>query len=162
MDIIKFAKLTEDAKIPTKREGDGCYDLYASFEGNEIMIEPHKTALIPTGVCSTFPPNYRIALRERGSNTKWGAIVMAGQIDSNYTGEYFVAIHNSNDIPIEITKIVDDVTITEDFIQFPYSKAICQFAVEDVPQVIIQETTAEYIQSLNTERGDGKLGSSKK
>jgi hypothetical protein len=30
MDIIKFAKLTEDAKIPTKREGDGCYDLYAS------------------------------------------------------------------------------------------------------------------------------------
>lgn len=159
---IKFAKTRPDAKIPTKRQGDGCYDLYVCFDEEFVTIPPHSVKLVPTGLCSTFDSNYRIGFRERGSNTKSALLVMAGQIDSNFTGEWFVALCNGNDIPIEITKNVSEVTKEEDFIRVPYCKAVAQFAVEEVPQVTIEEVDADYIMNLKTERGAGMLGSSNK
>lgn len=159
---IKFAKTRPDAKIPTKRHGDGCYDLYVCFDEEFVTISPHSVKLVPTGLCSTFDSNYRIGFRERGSNTKSALLVMAGQIDSNFTGEWFVALYNGNDIPIEITKNVSEVMKEEDFIRVPYCKAVAQFAVEEVPQVTIEEADADYIMNLNTERGAGMLGSSNK
>lgn len=159
---IKFAKTRPDAKIPTKRQGDGCYDLYVCFDEEFVTIPPHSVKLVPTGLCSTFDSNYRIGFRERGSNTKSALLVMAGQIDSNFTGEWFVALYNGNDIPIEITKNVSEVMKEEDFIRVPYCKAVAQFAVEEVPQVDIEEVDADYIMNLKTERGAGMLGSSNK
>jgi dUTP pyrophosphatase len=159
---IKFAKTRPDAKIPTKRQGDGCYDLYVCFDEEFVTIPPHSVKLVPTGLCSTFDSNYRIGFRERGSNTKSALFVMAGQIDSNFTGEIFVALYNGNDIPIEITKNVSEVMKEEDFIRVPYCKAVAQFAVEEVPQVDIEEVDADYIMNLKTERGAGMLGSSNK
>ena len=159
---IKFAKTRPDAKIPTKRQGDGCYDLYVCFDEEFVTIPPHSVKLVPTGLCSTFDSNYRIGFRERGSNTKSALFVMAGQIDSNFTGEIFVALYNGNDIPIEITKNVSEVMKEEDFIRVPYCKAVAQFAVEEVPQVTIEEVDADYIMNLKTERGAGMLGSSNK
>lgn len=67
---IKFAKTRPDAKIPSKRQGDGCYDLYVCFDEEFVTIHPHTVKLVPTGICSTFDSNYRIGFRERGSNTK--------------------------------------------------------------------------------------------
>jgi dUTP pyrophosphatase len=162
MRSILFAKLREDVKIPQKRDEDGCYDLYASFEDNEYMIPAHTTQLVPTGLISAFPSGYRVGFRERGSNTKWGAIVMAGQIDSGYRGEWFVAVHNCLDIPIEITKSVTEVEKTEDFIRYPYTKAICQFAIEEVPEMEVIESSVELVKDIFSERGDGMLGSSGK
>lgn len=159
---IKFAKTRPDAKIPTKRQGDGCYDLYVCFDEEFVTIPPHSVKLVPTGLCSTFDSNYRIGFRERGSNTKSALFVMAGQIDSNFTGEIFVALYNGNDIPIEITKNVSEVMKEENFIRVPYCKAVAQFAVEEVPQVDIEEVDADYIMNLKTERGAGMLGSSNK
>lgn len=159
---IKFAKTRPDAKIPTKRQGDGCYDLYVCFDEEFVTIPPHSVKLVPTGLCSTFDSNYRIGFRERGSNTKSALFVMAGQIDSNFTGEIFVALYNGNDIPIEITKNVSEVMKEEDFIRVPYSKAVAQFAVEEVPQVEIEEVDVDDITNLKTERGAGMLGSSNK
>ena len=159
---IKFAKTRPDAKIPSKRQGDGCYDLYVCFDEEFVAIPPRSVKLIPTGLCSTFDSNYRIGFRERGSNTKSALFVMAGQIDSSFTGEWFVALYNGNDIPIEITKNVSEVTKEEDFIRVPYYKAVAQFAVEEVPQVTIEEVDADYIANLKTERGAGMLGSSNK
>lgn len=159
---IKFAKTRPDAKIPTKRQGDGCYDLYVCFDEEFVTIPPHSVKLVPTGLCSTFDSNYRIGFRERGSNTKSALFVMAGQIDSNFTGEIFVALYNGNDISIEITKNVSEVMKEEDFIRVPYCKAVAQFAVEEVPQVDIEEVDADYIMNLKTERGAGMLGSSNK
>lgn len=67
---IKFAKTRHGAKIPSKRQGDGCYDLYVCFDEESVAIQPHTVKLVPTGICSTFDSNYRIGFRERGSNTK--------------------------------------------------------------------------------------------
>lgn len=164
MEILmaKFAKCRKEAIIPSKREGDGCYDIYACFDDNEIQINPFEVKLIPTGICSTFSDKYRVGIRERGSNTKSCLITMAGQIDSNYTGEWFVALYNANNIPVVITKDVKEVTKELLSIKIPYSKAIAQFAFELVPSVIIQEISVDYIKSLSTDRGSGKLGSSGK
>lgn len=120
---VQFAKIYSTAVLPTKRKGDGCYDLYPCFNDDEVYIQPHEVKLIPTGICSSMPSNLRISLRERGSNTKSVSIIMAGQIDSNYRGEWFIAVYNGNDIPVEISKNVDEVYKCEDYISIPYSKS---------------------------------------
>lgn len=161
MDKIQFAKVKEKAIIPSKRDNDGCYDLYVCID-EDVIIKPHQIKLIPTGICSTFSNKYRLAIRERGSNTKSGLITVAGQIDSNYTGEWFLALYNSHNIPVCITNDVEDVFNAGDMILVPTKKAQAQFAVEYVPVVQIEEVALEYIDSLETDRGKGKIGSSGK
>jgi len=160
-DIVYFAKTHPNAIIPSKRDEDGCYDLYACID-KDIIIQPHTVKLIPTGIASAFSSDYRIAFRERGSNTKSNLEVMAGQIDSGYRGEYFVALQNNNDIPIELTNSINEVEKTEDFIRVPTCKAICQFAIEEVPKVHINEIPHEDLLKIESQRGQGCLGSSKK
>lgn len=159
---ISFGLIHPDAKLPSKTAENGCYDLYAAFDKDSIIIQPHSVKLIPTGIISAFNPRWRIAFRERGSNTKGNLEVMAGQIDSGYRGEWFVAIQNNNDICVEISKNTDNYVITEDYIIVPYSKAICQFAVEEVPVVEILKLDPEVIRAYASERGTGALGSSGK
>jgi dUTP pyrophosphatase len=159
---VYFARKSKDVKLPTKREEDGCYDLYAYFEEDYIEIKPHTTKLIPTGVHSAMLPCYRIALRERGSNTKWHASIRSGQIDSGYRGEIWVAIHNDSDIPVAIKKNIDEIITTDYVVLYPYRKAICQFAVEYVPQVNTVELELDELINIPSCRGTGDLGSSGK
>lgn len=161
IDEIYFARKDETVKLPTKREEDGCYDVYAHVSGT-FKIEPHTNRLIPTGLYSAFSPKYRIGIRERGSNTKTNMITMAGQIDSGYRGEWFVSIYNGNDVPIFLCDDVDGVRDMGDHIEISVLKAIAQFAVELVPNVEIKELSIEEIQNISSERGTGVLGSSNK
>lgn len=160
-DLI-FAKVKPDAIIPSKREEDGCYDLYACFNDKYIIIQPHTNKLISTGIASAFSPKYRLALRERGTNTKSTLMIIAGQIDSGYRGEIFVSLYNGNDIPVMISKGIESVINDGDVIYVPYTKAICQFAIEEVPQMTITELTYKDLLMIKSERGTGKLGSSLK
>lgn len=159
---IYFARKNDDVKFPVRREEDGCYDLYAYFSEDYMLIAPHETKLIPTGIYSAMPSNYRIALRERGSNLKWNASIMAGQIDSGFRGEWWAAIHNEGDIPIAISKLVNEVTKTDKLISHPYNKAICQFAIEFVPNVEVKEMDLDELLQIPSCRGTGDLGSSEK
>ena len=159
---LYFAKVREGAKIPSKRDEDMCYDVYACFEEDRMVIPAHTTKLIPTGICSAFNEKWGISLRERGSNGSIGMKVSAGQIDSGFRGEWFVAITNTNSKPIAIDKEVKKTTITEDFILYPYTKGICQAKVEEVPKMNIEEISSEELQQIPSERGVGKLGSSGK
>ena len=168
IDEIYFARKDNSVKLPTKREEDGCYDVYAHIT-EDFEIPPHTNKLVPTGLYSAFSSKYRIGIRERGSNTKTNMITMAGQIDSGYRGEWFVSIYNGNDIPIVLSNHVDAVYIVgvdegyaEPFIFIPTSKAIAQFAVELVPNVEVKELSVEDVQNISSERGTGALGSSNK
>lgn len=163
MPTVKFAKVREGAIIPSyAHPTDGWLDIYACFDEEYIVIKPHEVKLVPTGICSIIPEGYRISLGERGSNTKSTLMLMAGKIDANYRGEYFVALYNGNDIPIEITKNVKEVEKHEDFIRVPYSKAICQAAIEKIPNVEVKECSLDEVINNKTDRGDGCLGSSGK
>lgn len=78
--IIYFAKVKEQAIIPTKREEDGAFDIYACFEEDYMIIEPHETKMIPTGLASAFSADYVAILKERGSNGSKGIGQRAGVI----------------------------------------------------------------------------------
>ena len=153
---IYFAKVKESAIIPSKRDEDGCFDIYACIE-DSITIKPHEVKLIPTGICSAFSSDYRISLRERGSNTKSKLIVMAGQIDSGFRGEWFVALYNASDEKKILTNHLEGLQE-----EVSTKKAICQAAIEYSPKVNIEEVSIDIVNSFKSERGSGMLGSSGK
>ena len=159
---IQFARLRPGAVIPSKREEDSDYDLYACFDEGEFVIPSFSTRLIPTGLISAFDARLGVKFEERGSNTKWCGIVQAGVIDSGYRGEWVCAMYNGNPVPVHISKSVQEVQRMEDRILVPYGKAICQFHVREIPETEISEVSEEDILAQTSQRGAGKLGSSGK
>ena len=161
-EVIYFAKLQPDAKIPSKEDEDGCYDVYACFEQDLMVIEPGEIKMIPTGIVSAFRPGLRIQLRERGSTGTIGMARRAGEIDAGYRGEWFVALNNTSNKKIIISKLTEKTQKSETQVIYPYTKAICQAALEYEPQSITLEVSKEELMQFESERGDGKLGSSGK
>ena len=159
---IFFAKIREGAVIPSKRDEDSDYDLYACFDEEEFVIPAFSTRLVPTGLISAFDESLGVKFEERGSNTKWCGIVQAGVIDSGYRGEWLCAVYNGNPVPVHITKAVGEVQRLEDKVLVPYAKAICQFHVREILPVTVQAVSAEEVLARASERGAGKLGSSGK
>lgn len=171
---VKFAKIKPNAIIPTKRLEDAGYDIYPCFDEDYIIIKPHTTVIIPTGIASACDTDYCFILHERSSTGTKGMAQRCGIIDSGYRGEWGVPITNTNDVPIVICK-KESITDFNDFasillfsygeanyILYPYEKAICQALVVPVPEVEIEEYTYEELKAIPSERGTGRLGSSGK
>lgn len=171
---VKFAKTKPNAIIPTKRLEDAGYDVYPCFDEDYIIIKPHTTVIIPTGIASACDTDYCFILHERSSTGTKGMAQRCGIIDSGYRGEWGVPITNTNDVPIVICK-KESITDFNDFasillfsygeanyILYPYEKAICQALVLPVPEVEIEEYTYEELKAIPSERGTGRLGSSGK
>lgn len=159
---LLFAKTKPEAIIPSKRDEDGCYDIYACFDEDEIAIEPFTNKLIDSGIATAFDKKWRLAIRERGTNSKSGLMTMSGQVDSGYRGSIFVSLYNANRVPVIISKKVEEIEKTDSYIKFPYKKAIAQFAMEEVPVLETKEIDYELLKTVASERGTGSLGSSGK
>ena len=161
--IIKFAKVNPNATIPSKRDEDMGYDIYACFEENEMVIPPLSSKLIPTGIATACDKDYGIVFRERGSTGVKNLKINAGVIDSGFRGEHFVCLYNGNNKPMCITKDEDTIKNPNPYmLHYPYSKAIAQMLVLPVPSVTIKEVPYEELKSIESERGEGALGSSNK
>ena len=165
---VKFAKVRPTAKIPTKRVEDAGYDIYADFEEPFILINPHETVMIPTGIASACDTDYCFVLKERGSTGTKGMAQRCGIIDSGYRSEWFVPITNTTDDYIIIAKS-DDVNADvfgsipmKKIIRYPYEKAICQALIVPVPTVDVEEYTYEELLAIPSSRRTGALGSSGK
>lgn len=181
---VTFAKVHPNAKIPSKRDEDMGFDIYACFDEDYIEISPHTTKLIPTGIASACSDQYGFILRERGSTGSKGIALRAGVIDSGYRSEWFVGLTNTTNSTLYISKIsaeeigekISDTGNTminvffsdilketvKNAIVYPYSKAIAQALVIPVPKVEVEEIPYEKLQQISSERGTGKLGSSNK
>ena len=168
---ITFARENDTVIIPSKRDEDGGFDIYANFTEDYMVIPPHEVKMIPTGLASAFSPDYRIVLKERGSTGSKGMAVRAGIIDSGFRGYWFVAINNTTNRPIIISKDEhpDLVKIfgviypfSYDPVIYPYSKAICQALIEENPKTIVTTTSYEKLKEINYERGTSQLGQSGK
>ena len=100
MSMIKIKKLRENAVIPTRgSEYAAGYDLYAA-ELEPVYIMPHSTVKIKTGLAMELPENTFAAIFARsGLATKSGLrpANCVGVCDSDYRGEYIVALHNDTD-----------------------------------------------------------------
>ena len=153
---VRFAKVKPDAIIPSKRLEDAGMDVYACFDEDYLVIPPHKTVLIPTGIASACGVDYVFLLRERGSNGSKGLAQRAGVIDSGYRGEWFVPLTNTNRIPVVIVKQgVELPLMYNDAIIYPYEKGIAQALVVPVPRLAINEMPYENLQQLRSGRGKG-------
>lgn len=162
-DELYFAKVKPSAIIPSKRDEDAAYDIYACFDEDYLVIPPHKTVLIPTGIATVFSPKWVALLRERGSNGSKGIAQRAGVIDSGYRGEWFVPLTNTNRVPVVIVKKgVELPLMYNDAIIYPYEKGIAQLLMVEVPKLRTKEITYEELLRFNSERGTGALGSSGK
>lgn len=66
-DKLQFCLLSGDAMLPEKNDEDAGYDIYACFSEPWMIIQPHQTVMIPTGIASVFDKKYVAILKERGS-----------------------------------------------------------------------------------------------
>lgn len=142
---INIKKLNKNATIPNKgSEFSAGYDLYACLK-EPITIKSNKTVKIPTGLAMEIPVGYAGMIFARsGLSTKKGLAPAnkVGVCDSDYRGEYIVALHNHSD---------------QDAIVNP-GERIAQL-------VIIPFLSADFVETdtLNdTNRGTGGFGSTGK
>lgn len=177
---VKFAKVRPDAIIPSKRDEDMGFDIYACFDGSYMEIEPHETKLIPTGIASACDTKYGFLLRERGSTGSKGMALRAGVVEGSYRGEWFIGLTNTTEKTLVISKLdkrttamlmchedeedfmLSEYEIDECMFVYPYSKAIAQALVVPVPKVNTEEISYEDLKAIPSERGCGALGSSGK
>ena len=98
---IKFKKLTTTAQAPTRGSKYAAgYDLSADIDSN-VLIAPHTTVKIGTGIAVELPENTFGAIYARsGIASKEGLrpANCTGVADSDYRGELIVALHNDSDV----------------------------------------------------------------
>ena len=142
---VKFTKLRSNAQVPTcgSLEAAG-HDLSAAID-KSVMIAPHQTVKIPTGLSMQLPENTFGGIYARSGIANREGLAPAnkvGVIDSDYRGEIIVALHNHSD---EYRIVEPGQRIAQLIIQ-PYIKAEFEEAEE----------------LSETERGSGGFGSTGK
>lgn len=102
---IEIKKLREGAVIPTRGSAAAAgYDLRACTAA-PIVIAPGETAMVGTGLSIAVPEGYFGAVFARsGLACKQGVrpANCVGVCDSDYRGEYMVALYNDSRVPCEI------------------------------------------------------------
>lgn len=149
---INIKLLNENAKVPTRgSEYAAGYDLYAATVDSEdgfvsitegVDVAPHSTVKIGTGISVELPNGTFGAIFARsGLATKKGLrpANCVGVCDSDYRGEYIIAIHND----------------TDEMMTIAAGERIAQLIV--LPFVAVEFNVTEELSE--TERGDGGFGS---
>lgn len=142
---INIKKLNENAIIPTRGSSQAAgYDLYACTS-TPIVIAPHQTVKIGTGLAFELPDGYFGAIFARsGLATKNGLRPSngVGVCDSDYRAEYIVALHNDTNEP----QIINPM------------ERIAQLVVMSYLPIEFNEVD----ELSETERGEGGFGSTGK
>ena len=106
MEKIKVIKLRSGATLPTYgSEYSAGADLYACLE-ETVTIAPGQTCFIPTGLSMELPiGTVGLIYARSGLACKRGLAPAnkVGVIDSDYRGEYIVALHNHGDQPQQVS-----------------------------------------------------------
>ncbi len=139
---FKVKKLDERAIIPTyATEHSAGADLY-NMKNSPVTVGSHETVMIKTGLAVEIPEGYvGLVFARSGIASKRGLAPAnkVGVIDSDYRGEWMVALHNHSDVPATVDG----------------GERIAQVVV--VPY--ITGTFSEVEELSETERGSGGFGS---
>jgi dUTP pyrophosphatase len=139
---INYKKLNEYAHEPTQgSEYAAGYDLYAAME-EPIIIPSNMTINVPTGLSFELPNNTFAAIFARSGLAIKNGLRPAncvGICDSDYRGEYIVALHNDS----KIIRTINPGDRVAQMILLPY----------------IPMTFNEVDELTDTVRGDGGFGS---
>ena len=139
---VKVKKLNDLAKMPSRGSSNAAgYDLYAATSYN-MEIQPHTTVKIGTGLSFELPQGTFAAIFPRSGIAAKRGLRPAnciGVCDSDYRGEYIVALHNDTN---EIQTVEAGERIAQ-MILLPY----------------IEMKFNEVEELSDTTRGDGGFGS---
>ena len=98
-------KRAKDAKLPAyAHKGDSGVDLYAT---EDMMLEPMKIGLIPTGISIAIPEGYEAQIRPKSGlalNHGIAFVNSPGTIDSGYRGEVKIIAINLGAKPYHVEK----------------------------------------------------------
>lgn len=174
---IYFAKIKPNAIIFNKEDENAGYDIFACFDEDYMLIEPHQTSLVPTGIAWASSPEFYLQIEERSSTGSKGIKKSAGVIDSGYRGEIKIAITNANDIPLVLLNTnIDEKAFSEkhdtdyrnlmdkygEILFYSTKKAIAQGIVHRVEKMKVQEISYEDLLQISSNRGDRGWGSTNK
>ncbi len=142
---IQVKKLKENANLPTRGSAYAAgYDLYACLD-EAVTVEAGATVKIGTGLSIAVPEGYFGAIFARsGLAAKEGLrpANCVGVADSDYRGEYIVALHNDSSVTRTVTP----------------GERIAQLVIMPFLSVDFEETN----NLEETERGEGGFGSTGK
>lgn len=167
METIYFAKLRPNATLPSKREEDAGYDIYICLEEDSLRLDPHETRALAAGIASACSPDYYFQIFERGSSGTKGIGQRCGVIDSGYRGEWFIPVTNHNALPLYIATAAARESLAAEeaagaCLLYPAEKAIAQMVLLPVPKTEVRELSYQELSALPSQRGAGRLGSSRK
>ena len=145
MEKIAVKRLRENAVIPTYGSAEAAgADLYACLE-ETIVVAPGETVFVPTGLAMEVPKGCAglvFARSSLGAKRGLAPANKVGVIDSDYRGEFFVALHNHGKLPQEIS----------------HGERIAQLLI--VP--VFTPGFTEVTELSDTQRGSGGFGSTGK
>ena len=104
---VRIEKVDKNIELPryAHETGDSGLDIKAT---QDIIIEPHKTVIMPTRFKVAIPLGYEIQVRPRSGNSiTYQNLLVAnspGTIDANYRNEVGIILKNIGDTPILISK----------------------------------------------------------
>lgn len=137
--ILKYKLLSENAKAPTRgTEGSSGLDVYSPID---VVIEPHKDALIPLDIAFDIPYGWDLSVYNKsGISTKKKLVKGAELIDSDYTGNCHAHLFN----------------LSDETIVFKKGDKLTQLVMREVWMGELEE-----VKDLNktTDRGEGGFGS---
>ena len=142
MQKVNIKKLHKDAVIPTygSKNAAGA-DLYACID-EAVEILPGETKMIPTGLSMEIPIGYAGFIYARSGLASKRGLAPAnkvGVVDSDYRGEFMVALHNHSNEKQSVEP----------------KERIAQLVIAPHLTVMFNE-----VEELNdTERGSGGFGS---
>ena len=119
---VKLKKLNQNAIVPKYGTPYAAgADLYAC-EGKDVLVEPHQTVFIHTGIAVAIPDGMVGLIYARSGLASKRSLAPAnkvGVIDSDYRGEIIVSIHNHGDV----AQIVADKERIAQLVIAPYYTA---------------------------------------
>lgn len=128
-----------DAKVPTKQDGDGAYDLISV---EDAVVLPGQRCKVNTGISIRLPKNWVGLIWPRsGLAVKNGLHVMAGVIDGTYGGDVIVCFYNTG----------------FDSVHLPKGSKIAQYIIQEYKTVTFR-VVDKLPESIRGEKGFGSSG----
>lgn len=167
---IYFSKLKEKAKIPSKKDEDAGYDIFACFDDDFILLQEFETKLIPTGIAWACSKHYYMQFHERSSTGVKGIKYNGGVIDSGYRGEFKVAIFNATRKKLVFTflsdenlfKLYPEFKDDKKYLIYNCNKAIAEGVIHRNYKMNVKEVSYEKLKTFTSQRKDGGFGSTNK
>jgi deoxyuridine 5'-triphosphate nucleotidohydrolase len=128
-------------KIPVRAyQNDAGYDLFIS---KSIVVPAGKGIEIPTEIyCRSKIPAWIMLTSRSSTMDRWGVLVKDAVIDSEYTGELYIYVHN----------------LTKKDVHLPIGIRIGQIIV--IPHTTIKFNVVDKDRLINSTRGSRGFGSS--